>query len=96
MGRQWFYSFRLLLVGWILDAGGNKGDWKTMVHQRETFMHDLRLAAPKIFASPRLQSKISRERHHNALIRIGEGLAAFALLHHRAYGSVHGGSCSLS
>ena len=28
-------------------------------------------------------------------IRIGEGLAAFALLHHRAYGSVHGGSHSL-
>jgi hypothetical protein len=29
-------------------------------------------------------------------IRIGEGLATFALLHHRAYGSVHGGSCSLT
>jgi hypothetical protein len=29
-------------------------------------------------------------------IGIGEGLAAFALPHHRAYGSVHGGSCSLS
>jgi mRNA interferase MazF len=29
-------------------------------------------------------------------IRIGEGLAAFALLHHRAYGSVHGDSYSLN
>jgi hypothetical protein len=29
-------------------------------------------------------------------IRIGEGLATFALLHHRAYGSVHGGSRSLT
>jgi hypothetical protein len=29
-------------------------------------------------------------------IRIGEGLATFALLHHRAYGSVHGDSCSLT
>jgi len=30
------------------------------------------------------------------IIGIGEGLAAFALPHHRAYGSVHGGSCSLA
>ena len=29
-------------------------------------------------------------------IRIGEGLTIFALLHHRAYGSVHGGSCSFT
>ena len=29
-------------------------------------------------------------------IGIGEGLTAFALPHHRAYGSVHGGSCSLA
>ncbi len=29
-------------------------------------------------------------------IGIGEGLTAFALPHHRAYGSVHGGSYSLA
>ena len=29
-------------------------------------------------------------------IGIGEGLTAFALPHHRAYGSVHGGLCSLT
>jgi hypothetical protein len=35
-------------------------------------------------------------RNFSAIIRIGEGLTTFALLHHRAYGSVHGGSCSLT
>jgi hypothetical protein len=29
-------------------------------------------------------------------IGIGEGLTAFALPHHRAYGSVHGGSSRLA
>jgi 5'-nucleotidase/UDP-sugar diphosphatase len=33
---------------------------------------------------------------HLGGIGIGEGLTAFALPHHRAYGSVHGGSCSLA
>jgi len=33
---------------------------------------------------------------HDMEIRIGEGLTIFAVLHHRAYESVHGGSCSLT